>query len=522
MNSDKNKVRRTVNRRDLLKAGGAAAAMTASSASPATAAVTSPSGDVYLRLGARPFINTTATLTINGGSRMLPEVISAIEQASQFHVNLEELMEKAGQRLAELLKVESAMVTSGASGALTHATAGCIAGSDPEKMQQLPDLRGLKNQVVMPKESRNAYDHAVRTLGAEIVEVDSVAELESALGPRTAMILILGVHFGNAKFGLPDVAPVAKKAGVPILVDAAADYLIVPNPYIAQGADLVAYSGGKILRGPQTAGLLLGRKDLIAGAWANSAPHHAFGRAAKVSKEEIVGMVVAVETFLNKRNLQAEFREWESWYAHISGKITQVPGVKAQVRGPQRGGPFPTLDVSWDPARVGLTAGDVGRLLLEGEPRIMSHASGNGYSFLIRPVAMRPDDYKAVAEKLTQIFRTAPKGIAKQETAAPTVDIAGRWDVTIRFGCGAGEHKLVLNTSGNKVSGVHIGWAGEAELFGNIERDRVAFRSELPTPGHGIAYRFSGRVSGDAMSGELNLGEYGSAQWTARRREERG
>jgi L-seryl-tRNA(Ser) seleniumtransferase len=221
--------RKGVKRRDIFKAGGAAALFAAAPEGRAFAA-TPASPDVYLKLGVRPFINTTATLTINGGSRMLPEVIAAIEQASQFHVNLDELMEKAGARLAELLKVEWGIVTSGAAAALSHATAACIAGADPEKMQQLPDLRGLKNQVVMPRESRNVYDHATRTLGVEIVEVDSAAELESALGPRTAMIQILGSHFGSQRFGLKEVAPIARKAGVPILVDAAADYLIVPNP----------------------------------------------------------------------------------------------------------------------------------------------------------------------------------------------------------------------------------------------------------------------------------------------------
>jgi L-seryl-tRNA(Ser) seleniumtransferase len=505
-----------VKRRDVLKAGGTAAAFGAGLTSPAPAATT-PSGDVYLRLGVRPFINTTATYTINGGSRMLPEVISAIEQASQFHVNLDELMEKAGARLSELLKVEQAMVTAGAAAALTHATAACIAGSDPEKMQQLPDLRGLKNQVIMPKESRNQYDHAVRSLGVEVIEVNSASELESALGPRTAMVMILGSHFGSSKFGLPEVAPIANKAGVPILVDAAADYLIVPNPYLALGADLVCYSGGKILRGPQTAGLLLGRKDLVRGAWANSAPHHAFGRAAKVSKEEIVGMVVAVEAFLTKRNLQDEFREWESWYAHISERITAIPGVKAQVRPPQRGGPFPTLLVSWDPAQVGFTAGEVGRLLLEGEPRIMSHATGTGFSFPIRPVAMRPDDYKAVAVRLAEVLRSAPKGLKKHEAAASTVEVAGRWDVSVRYGCGSAEHKLFLSASGNKVTGVHVGWASESEVSGGIDADRLEFRTELPTAGQRLTYKFSGRVSGDTMSGEVDLGEYGVAQWTARR-----
>ena len=508
-----------VSRRDLMFTGGSAAALAALPAAHAAAATTA-SPDVYTRLGVRPFINTTATLTINGGSRMLPEVIAAIEQAGHFHVNLDELMEKAGERIAKLLQVEAAIVTSGAAAALSHATAACIAGCDPEKMQRLPNLTGLKNQVVMPRESRNVYDHATRTLGVEIVEVNSAAELESALGPRTAMIQILGSHFGSQRFGLAEIAPIAKKAGVPILVDGAADYLIVPNPYIAQGADLVAYSGGKIIRGPQTAGLLVGRKDLVRGAWANSAPHHAFGRAMKVSKEEVVGMVVAVESFLTKRDLKAEFREWESWYASITERITQVPGVKTQVRGPARGGPFPALIVSWDPKQIGLTAGEVGRLLLEGEPRIMSHASGASHSFLIRPVAMRPDDHKAVAQRLQEIFRSAPKGKPPVSHAAPAADVSGRWDVEVQYDAGAAAHKVFLQGKGNRLSGTHIGWAFEGDLKGSMDGDRVEFRSSLPAGGQRLNYSFSGRVTGDTMSGEVGLGEYGSAKWSARRHTE--
>jgi len=516
MASKKQPVRAGIDRRDVFSAGGAAALLAAAGASPASAASATP--DVYLRLGVRPFINTTATLTINGGSRTLPEVVAAIEQASQFHVNLDELMEKASARVAELLKVEWALVTSGAAAALAHATAACIAGSDPEKMQQLPDLRRLKNQVIMPRESRDVYDHATRGLGVEIVEVNSAAELESAIGPKTAMIQILGMHFGSAKFGLAEVAPIARKAGVPILVDAAADYLIVPNPYIALGADLVAYSGGKILRGPQTAGLLVGRKDLVRAAWANSAPHHAFGRPMKVSKEEIVGMVVAVETFINKRDLKAEFREWESWYAHITEAITQVAGVKTQVRAPQKGGPFPTLLVSWDQTQVGLTAGEVGRQLSEGEPRIMSHASGDGNSFLIRPVAMRPDDYRAVATRLAQVFRGAPKGLKKHTPAPPSVEIAGRWDVTVHYESGSAEHQLFLTTKGNQIVGTHLGWALQGDLKGTIDNDAVSFLSSLPTGPQRLSYAFSGKAVGDTMSGELRLGEYGRAKWAAKRR----
>ncbi|MFN9754376.1 MAG: hypothetical protein ACK55L_03145 [bacterium] len=193
-----NEKQRGLGRREMMRGaallGGGAAALPAAGAP----AVTAATPDVYTTLGVEPFINATAPLTINGGSRLLPEVIAAIEQASHFHVNMDELMEKASARLAEWLGVEWGIVTAGAAAALTHATAACIVGSDPEKMQQLPDLRGLKNQVIFPKESRNVYDQATRALGVEVVEVSSAAELEAAIGPRTAMSQSLGQHFGTA------------------------------------------------------------------------------------------------------------------------------------------------------------------------------------------------------------------------------------------------------------------------------------------------------------------------------------
>src|SRR5580692_1409453 len=339
-----------LSRRRLFQTTGAVAAGIAAG-EPVRAAASSP--DVYTRIGVRPFINCTATLTINGGSLTFPEVIAAMEQAAHFHVDLDELMERVSARLAELLKVDWAIVTAGTAAALTHATAACLVGTDPEKIQRLPNLEGLKDEVLIPRESRNAYDHAIRTLGVKIIEVSNADELRRAIGPHTAMIELLGNYFGKADFDLKDVAPIAKEHGIPILIDAAADYLIVPNPYIALGADLVAYSGGKIIRGPQNAGLLVGRRDLVHAAWANSAPHHAFGRAAKVSKEEIVGMLAAVEAWRTRLDVQTQFREWESWYAHINEQLTKVAGVRTQVRGPARGGPFPTLEVAWDRDKIG-------------------------------------------------------------------------------------------------------------------------------------------------------------------------
>lgn len=508
-----------LSRRDIFRTGGmaAAAGLTANAASAAKPARAGGGPEVYTRIGVKPFINCTATLTINGGSQMLPEVIEAIEQASHYHVNFDELMEKVSERLSQLLEVPWGIVTAGTAAALTHATAGCIAGTDPEKMQRLPNLDGLKNEVIMPKESRVVYDHAVRTLGVKIIEVNSAEELQNAIGHRTAMIEILGNHFGTEKFGLKHVAPIANKAGIPILVDAAADYLIVPNPYLALGADLVAYSGGKIIRGPQTAGLLLGRKDLVKAAWANSAPHHAFGRALKVSKEEVVGVVRAVEVWRTERDVTADFKEWESWYTYITEQITRVPGVRTQVRGPARGGPFPILNVSWDPKQVGITAGDVGRQLLEGEPRIMTHAQGEGFSFPLRPVAMKPGEYKIVAQRLYEVLRSAPKLPEKPAIAPPAVDLSGGWEVEVQYEVGSARHKIFLTAKGNQIVGSHTGWAFQGDVKGKIDGDKVELRSVLPAGGQHLSYTFRGQVAGDTMSGPVDLGEYGLARWTAKR-----
>jgi L-seryl-tRNA(Ser) seleniumtransferase len=505
-----------ISRRRLIQSGGLLAAG-ATGLEPVAAAPAGPNPEVYTRIGVRPFINCTATLTINGGSLMLPEVIAAMEQASHFHVNLDDLMQKAGDRLAELLQVEWGFMTAGTSAALTHATAGVLAGTDPEKIQRLPKLEGLKSEVIIPRESRNAYDHAVRTLGVTIIEVNSPQELRAAIGPRTAMIELLGNYFGKANLDLKDIAPMARAAGIPILVDAAADYLIVPNPYIAQGADLVAYSGGKIIRGPQGGGLLVGRRDLVRAAWANSAPHHAFGRALKVTKEEVIGMLRAVEAWRTDRDLAADFHTWESWYAHISDRITKVAGVQAEVKGPIRGGPFPVLNISWDSARVGLTAGEVGRLMLEGEPRIMTQAEGDGHSFLLRPVAMKPDEYRIVAQRLFEVFSSAGKKREERAPDPPSANIAGAWEVEIQYEVGSARHKLVLEAEGNRITGTHTGWAYQGGLKGEINGGRIKMRSTLPADGNVLSYVFTGSVTGQALSGDVRIGEYGSAKWRAHR-----
>jgi L-seryl-tRNA(Ser) seleniumtransferase len=385
-------------------------------------------------------------------------------------------------------------------------------------MQQLPDLTGLKNEVIMPKSSRNVYDHAIRMVGVKIIEVDSQEELKAAINHRTAMVAVLGDRFSkNVRLPLAEVAPIANRAGIPVLVDGAADYLVVPNPYIALGADLVAYSGGKILRGPQTGGLLVGKEKLIQGAFANSAHHHAFGRPMKVSKEEIVGMTTAVDVFINQRDIQAEYKEWEGWYDYITKEITKVDGVSTKRLGPSRGGPFPTLLVEWDPKKIGLTADEMGDLLLNGEPSIASHAAGDGHSFRLRPVAMKPHEHKIVGERLHSIFRNAPRGDSKPTLKPPAADITGHWDVEVKFHLGEAGHQLFLEARGHDVRGAHVGTVVQGEVQGTIDGDRVRLRSSLPFEGANLKYLFEGRVSGDEMQGSLDLDEYPTATWTAKR-----
>jgi len=222
--------------------------------------------NIYQRIGVQPVINCKGTFTIISGSQSLEQVKKAEEEASRHYVHMDELMDGVGRRLAELTKAEWGIVTAGCAAALAHATAACIAGGNPEKMQRLPILAGLKNEVVMPRQSRNVYDHSIRMTGVKMITTSSREEFLAALGPRTAMVALLGEAMDHHPMKLAEMTDAAHKRGIPVIVDAAAERLTIPNMYLTGGADMVAYSGGKCLRGPQCAGLLLGKKDLLQAA----------------------------------------------------------------------------------------------------------------------------------------------------------------------------------------------------------------------------------------------------------------
>lgn len=501
----------------------------ASPAAPAAAAASllPPRGagpEVYQRLGVEPFINCTSTYTINGGSRQLPEVIAAVERASHYHVNIDELMAKAGPRLAELLGGPAAMVSSGAAGAVTCGAAACVAGGDPEKMQKLPDTAGLKNECVVPKWSRSYYDHAVRAVGVKMIEVSTIEELERALSSRTALAhgqanLLSGGGAASNPFTLRQYVEVCHRHRVPVLIDAAADLPLKPNPYLAAGVDLVAYSGGKILRGPQTSGILLGRPDLIRAAYQASSPHITFGRSVKVSKEEIVGLVAAVEALFSTRSREAEDREWLGWFEEIKARLEKAPGVTAKIVMPHDRSYYPTLQIDWDPNRIGFTNAELGRRMLAGTPRIMTHAEDEGHGFVLRPAAMYPGEHKIVAERLYEEFRNAPAPQSKPAPAPPFAHLGGRWEVEITFAASTTTWQLYIDHDGNQLGGVYRSpVVPEGSLTGHISGDRVEIRSHGRHEGMSFHYVFTGIVKEARMTGEVALGwEDGTARWNARR-----
>ncbi len=517
-----------MSRRGLFRSGAvlAAAGVSATIPEPILAAPANAlelSENLYQSIGVTPLVNCRGTYTIITGSQTLPEVKRAMEAASHAYVHMDELMEAVGQRLADLTRAEWGIVTVGCAAALTHATSACIAGGDPEKMQRLPNLTGLKSEVVVPRYSRNEYDHAVRMLGVKMVEVETAAEFESAIGPQTAMVMILSCPAAeNGEISIPNACSIARRKGVPVIVDAAAEMLTIPNIHLQHGANMVAYSGGKCLRGPQAAGLLLGQKDLVRAAWINSAPHHAFGRSLKAGKEEIMGMLAAVEMWV-KRDHDAEWKQWQSWLDYISEQTTQVPGVSSEILQPEDlSNRAPRLRLHWDTARIGITGTEVEEILLHGQPRIaVNEASGTRRdhrpsSLTIMPYMMMPGDDKIAASAIQKLLAKPPR-IAVPEPEPPGVDVAGEWVADLTFVSGSSQHRLTIDQRDGKLRGIDRGDTLSGNLSGAVEGRRVTMRSAQRIQGAMLHYEFSGDVEGGRIEGVVKLGEYGQAKWTARR-----
>jgi len=363
--------------------------------------------DLFAELGVTRVINANVTMTFLSGSLMLPEVLEAINSTAHDFADMFDLQDKVGAKIAEMLKVEAAMVTSGAACAILLGTAASITGTDKEKIKLIPNLPGPRPEVIMQKSHRYLFDQAVTTTGAKIVEVEGPDEMEKAFSAQTVMALFFNAAERHS-IKHEEFLTIARRHKIPTFLDAAADVPPVENlfKYQKMGFDLVTFSGGKMLRGPQSAGLLFGRKDLIEAARLNHSPHEApIGRPMKVNKEEMFGMYAALKSYL-ERDHQKEWDEWLERARHIAARLASVPTLKSEVVvDPGPANAFPSLSVDWDRQKVKITPKEVLKALKEGNPSIV--AGGRHDKLTIGVVLLRPDQIEVVAQRVKKILEQA-------------------------------------------------------------------------------------------------------------------
>jgi uncharacterized pyridoxal phosphate-dependent enzyme len=366
----------------------------------------------YDKLRVKTLINAHGNMTRLGGSLMNPTVLKAMNEAAEHYIDLNDLHAKAGAYIAKLLGVEAAYITSGAAAGLTIGLAACIAGSDPAKIRRLPDLSGMKNEVLMQKGHRNGYDQAVRGVGITLTEFGVIKEthpweLQAALTERTAAVVHFVEFDDHRNLPLSQVVSIAHDAGVPVIVDAAAEIPPVENlrRFIDLGADLVVYSGGKDLHGPQPTGLVLGRRDLIRACALNASPNYSIGRPMKVGKEEIAGLVTAIELYL-QQDFEAEAREWDAVAHKMADALSDVPGLTARRVSPGEPGIqpnwIPRVHLDWDQEVIRMTRDDIMSRLLEGEPGVAVGVTSTG--IFLNPHTLLPGEEEIVVRRVRHVL----------------------------------------------------------------------------------------------------------------------
>jgi len=378
---------------------------------PATATLTGfgRSGNPYQELGIPTVINAMGTMTMLGGSLIRPEVELIMSQAAKHFVGIPALEVAAGKRLAEMMNLPqgySVLVTSGAAAAIQSGLAGILTGDNESLINQLPDLTGMKSEVVIQKSHRNPFDHQLRATGVKLVEVETADQLRRAVNERTAMMHF--TNFANAagQIKVDEWVKLAKELKVPCMNDAAADTPPVSHlsDYTNMGYDLVTFSGGKAMRGPQCAGLLIGREDLVRYALLNNSPHEdTLGRGQKVGKEEIIGMVKAVELYLAEDH-DALAREWQQRLETVSKQLAKVPGVSTAFFTPDIANHVPHMQITWDP-KMSLTPAQASQVLRSGSPSIAIGGGEGRPGLAMNSFMLQPGEENIVAEQLVRLFR---------------------------------------------------------------------------------------------------------------------
>jgi L-seryl-tRNA(Ser) seleniumtransferase len=371
----------------------------------ANATVTKPARrNFFKELGLHTFINAAGTYTSMTGSLMPEEVTSAIAFGATEYVNLDQLHDKVGERIANLLNCEYATVSSGAFGAMTIGLAGVMCGMDQEKVAQLPDTAGLKNEVIIQEAHNIGYTHALTNTGAKLIWVKTAKELESALNENTAMLWFLNANTEEGEIKREEFVALGKKHKVPTFIDCAADVPPVENlfKFTKKGFDLVAFSGGKGIRGPQSAGLLLGNRKHIEAARLHTPPRGTtIARGMKVNKEEVLGMMVALELYLQKDH-EKEWELWESQIKLISDSALSVKGVETEIHVPPHANHVPSLRIKWDESVVRISPEEARKKLMDGHPAIST--VGNDEMIGITTWMMVPGQERVVAKRVKEVL----------------------------------------------------------------------------------------------------------------------
>jgi uncharacterized pyridoxal phosphate-dependent enzyme len=367
-------------------------------------------GDPYEELGVRTVINCEGTMTMLGGSLPHPELEAVMAMAGRHFVSIPELEVAAGNRIAEMLKLPdgyTALVTSGAAAAMQSGLAGILTGGNESLIRQLPDLNGMKSEVIIQKSHRNPFDHQLRSTGVRLVEIETVDELRDAVNNRTAMMHFTNFANGAGQIKVDEWVRWAKQFNIPCMNDAAADTPPVSHlwEYAAMGYDLVTFSGGKAIRGPQCAGLLVGRKEMVANALLNNSPHEdTLGRSQKVGKEEIVGMVKALELFLAEDH-DAQTKEWQERLERVANEITKIPGVTTEFFVPEIANHVPHMAIAWDETRIALKPQEASKLLRNSKPSIVIGGGEGRPGLTMCSFALQPGEEKIVADALSRLLR---------------------------------------------------------------------------------------------------------------------
>ncbi len=368
----------------------------------------------YNQLGIRPVINCRGTHTVIGASKMWPELHDAMAEASRQYVVLDELHDKIGARLADLIGSEDAMVTTGCAGAITLGTCASLTGMDSAKVRQLPNLTGMKTEAIIQKIHRNGYDHAVRNTGLKIIEVEGKEQMRNAACERTAMMYYLGGESGDSEWTtdpvpLEDCLDLGRRAGFPVLVDAANMLPAWDNirKLGAMKTDLICLSGGKHMRGPQCSGILAGRRDLVRAARLNASPHpDSLGRPLKVGREEMVGVWMAAEKY-SRLDFAALDRQCASQAEYLSSELKKIPGMQVSFAPHDRTRRVHRVKAEWEEKALGISRDECEKQLLEGEPRIavLRHHGAIMFTLFMHD----PGDEKLVARRMREIFGSARK-----------------------------------------------------------------------------------------------------------------